>query len=83
MSDDKLRNINWFLNRNPKEKQAKWMWKEYLDRVCDRKVSNLLWRIRLNSLFIEAKLRHINIPDIMAEYCGFCPRVIQSHSHLF
>ena len=59
------------------------MWKEYQNRYPNRKACDPIWRIRLNSLPIGSRLRHWNIPNRTAEFCGFCPGVIQNHAHLF
>jgi hypothetical protein len=59
------------------------MWSEHKTKISNRKASDLLWRIRLNSLSVGSRLRHWNIPDNLAEFCGACAGVIQSHAHLF
>ena len=40
--NEKMRNITWFLSRNPKRKQVKWMWNGYKDRYSDRKAGDLM-----------------------------------------
>ena len=81
--NNRLRVITGLLGRNPRHKSVKWMWRGYQHRISNRKASDLLWRIRHNSLPIGSRLRHWGIPDVFAEFCNFCPDVHQSHSHLF